>query len=190
MANKGLLICVMMFVLSFPCSAQLPAAQKYKSPHGEVVEVREVSKDPGCAESESRVTFYTAQHQLQCALDFSSGDGEHGFGVVKAAWAPDGRYFVFSLTSSGGHQAWHAPTEFYSLESGKVCLLDDYLDGAGISEANFTLKPPNTVSTEVEAGKPTAVEVKLDFLRNARGKRQQPPQCTPCSGGKVVKFGP
>jgi hypothetical protein len=49
---------------------------------------------------------------MLCALDCSSEDSEHGFGIVKAAWTPDNKYFVFSLTSSGGHQSWHFPKHF------------------------------------------------------------------------------
>lgn len=48
-------------------------------------------------------------------------------GGIPTTELPDFQFFVFSLTSSGGHQAWHAPTEFYSRREGTVHSLDDYL---------------------------------------------------------------
>ena len=38
---------------------------------------------------------------------------EHGYGVTKAVWTPDSHFFVYSLESSGGHEAWHSPVWFY-----------------------------------------------------------------------------
>ena len=68
-------------------------------------------KELGRSDDESRIEFRSAVDDFLCALDYSSEDSEHGFGVVKAGWTADSQYFVFSLTSSGGHQAWHAPAE-------------------------------------------------------------------------------
>jgi len=58
-------------------------------------------KELGRSDDESRIEFRSAVDDFLCALDYSSEDSEHGFGVVKAGWTADSQYFVFSLTSSG-----------------------------------------------------------------------------------------
>lgn len=87
-------------------------SKEYSTPAGERVVVRSNIKAE--ATPESRVEFYGKDKQMLCTLDYSSADGEHGYGVEKAGWTPDGNYFVASLASSGGHQSWHSPTIAYS----------------------------------------------------------------------------
>jgi hypothetical protein len=53
----------------------------------------------------AELNFHSAEGAMLCVLDYSSEDGEHGFGLVKGQWTADSKYFVFSLRSSGGHQA-------------------------------------------------------------------------------------
>jgi hypothetical protein len=143
-----------------------------------------VGKPSGHEDYESRIEFYSAQNQMLCALDYSSGDGEHGFGVVKAAWTPDSEYFVFSLTSSGGHQAWHAPTLFLSRKDNAIFDLDNYTEASGISKGDFDLKAPNIVLTEAWRGKPVPVKFHLDkLLRNGRRSSHK----IVCSDGQVVR---
>lgn len=132
---------------------------------------------------ESKVEFYSPESQILCTLDYSSEDGEHGFSVVKAAWTPDGNYFVFSLTSSGGHQSWHAPTLFYSERNNEIRSLDGYADAAGISKADFTLLPPNTVVTEVQREESVPIQFRLDSLVSSDHKSKHSLSCT---GGKVI----
>src|SRR5215475_2710667 len=105
--------------------------KEYRAKNGERVLVTNSSKTE--ATDESRLEFFSSTSQLLCSLDFSSKDGEHGFGVVKAAWTPDQRFFVFSLSSSGGHQTWHSPTFFYDLSDGTLRSLDTFVRAAGIS---------------------------------------------------------
>lgn len=108
-------------------------SQHYISPDERLnVSIIPVGKS-GRERSESLIEFRNGGGRLLCGINYSSADGEHGFGVVKAAWTADSRYFVFSLTSSGGHQSWHAPTQFYSRETRTIRTLDDYLDGSGIT---------------------------------------------------------
>ena len=137
-------------------------------------------------DSESRIEFRSADNDSLCALDYSSEDGEHGFGVVKAEWTPDSRYFVFSLSSSGGHQPWHAPTQFYSRRDGIVRELDDYFQ-PGISKADFQLIAPNTVRTEALEGKP--VSVRLDALPALPSRRRTKPFLADCKGGRLYRVG-
>src|SRR5689334_8182660 len=83
-----------------PCCSAAKSQQQVKAKDGTRVVILPVGKASGHNDAESRIEFYSPQNQMLCALDYSSEDSEHGFGVVKAAWTPDNNYFVFSLTSS------------------------------------------------------------------------------------------
>jgi len=162
--------------------------RQYTAPDGGVrVVVVPVSKEAGRSEYESRIEFKSNDGNLACALDYSSKDNEHGFGVVKAQWTPDSQYFVFSLTSSGGHQAWHAPTQFWSPKDGTIRSLDDYFWAAGISKADFQLTAPNTVKTEVWKDKAVPVSVELAALPPLRSWRKARPFSIDCAGGRIFK---
>lgn len=146
--------------------ARPPAGRKghsYISPD----KTRSVSVIPvgktGREQNESLIEF-RAEGKLLCGLNYSSSDDDHGFGVVKAAWTPDSQYFVFSLASSGGHQGWHAPTQFYDSKTGVIRTLDDYLDGAGISQPDFKLLPSDVVATAIWEDKDVPVSVRLDSI--------------------------
>src|SRR5258708_3179950 len=136
MKRTLLLIFVLVSVMT---AAELPELAKqekkqrrYTSPDGGLTALVEpVSKEEGRSENESRIEFKFIDGRIACAIDYSSEDSEHGFGVVKAEWTPDSEYFVFSLTSSGGHQPWHAPTQFLSRKDGTVRTLDDYFVADG-----------------------------------------------------------
>ena len=161
--------------------------RQYPVPDGSArVVVVPVGKEAGRSEYESRITFQSNDGKIACTLDYSSEDSEHGFGVVKAEWTPDSQYFVFSLTSSGGHQAWHAPTQFLSREDGTVRTLDDYF-AAGISKAEFRLVAPSVVKTEVAEDKSVAVSVNLAALPPLRSWRKSKPFSMHCMGGRVFK---
>jgi len=160
---------------------------QYLAPDGRArVVIVPIGKETGKVDSESRIEFRSADNELLCALDYSSEDGEHGFGVVKAEWTPDSHYFVFSLSSSGGHQPWHAPTPFYSRRDGIVRELDDYFQ-PGISKADFQLIAPNTVRTEALEGKP--VSVRLDSLPALPSRRRTKPFLADCKGGRLYRVG-
>lgn len=155
-----------------------PEDKTYKSKDGSRVVITNKLKDEGTPESV--VAIYARDDRKMCALDFSSADGEHGFGVAKAAWTPDEKYFVFSLTSSGGHQAWHAPTLFYSLRDKEIHILDSYISAAGISTGSFILKSPNIVLTEVwraERQESAPAEFRLDSLMERKRRSHRALQC-------------
>jgi hypothetical protein len=191
MKTTLLLVFVMVSVMTAAETTELAKQEKkqrrYTAPDGGVrVVVVPVSKEAGRSEYESRIEFKSSEGKIACALDYSSEDNKHGFGVVKAEWTPDSQYFVFSLTSSGGHQAWHAPTQFLTRKDGTVRTLDDYF-AAGISNADFRLVAPNTVETEVWEDKSVPVSVKLDGLPPVRSWRKSKPFSIDCAGGRVFK---
>jgi len=157
---------------------------EYKNRDGMRVVVIPVGKPSGRETYESKLEFLTPDDKLLCSLDYSSEDGDHGFGVVKAAWTPDGHYFVFSITSSGGHQGWHFPTHFYNTQDSKIYSLDDYIEGSGISKGEFTLKAPNAVFTEVQREEEVPVRFHLDKLM---GKNQRMSHTMICNEAKMLK---
>jgi hypothetical protein len=166
-----------------PFCLRASGKKEYKAKDGTRVAIVPLGKLSGHDDAESRIEFYSPQNQMLCALDYSSEDGEHGFGVVKAAWTPDQKYFVFSLTSSGGHQAWHAPTLFYSVKDDALHALDSYVDG-GISKGDFVLKPPDSVLTEVWRGESHPIKFRLDLLTSNGDKS---PRVMRCADGKIFK---
>jgi hypothetical protein len=183
-------LAAMALVSVLPCCLWASDKKEYKAKDGSrvvILPIRKWTRDASYKSYESRVEFYSPQNQMLCALDYSSEDSEHGFGVVKAAWTPDNNYFVFSLTSSGGHQAWHAPTLFYNLGDSSIHSLDSYVD-AKISKGAFSLKQPNVVLTEVWRGQQhVPTKFRLDSLTGSGHRTQNALRCT---GGKTLKAEP
>ncbi len=120
----------------------LKQAKEYRSPDGRyLARVIPYPKVPH-GSGESKIEIYSGDAIVSSA-SYSSGDGEHGFGVVRAAWSPDSRFFVYSMSSSGGHQAWHFPTYFTSIYDSKTRYLDDYI--GSITQPDITFTPPDIV---------------------------------------------
>lgn len=157
----------------------------YKAKGGSRVVIVNKSKEE--AAPESVVAFYSPENQKMCSLSFLSEDGDHGYGVAKAGWTPDDKYFVFSMTSSGGHQSWHAPTLFYSVRHTEIESLDSYTAAAGISKGEFALKPPNIVLTEVWKGASVPTRFRLDSLVSGGRKSRQSLRC---ADGRVFRVDP
>src|SRR5580704_9236918 len=173
------LIFVMLSVTTAETSGRTKQQHKerrYASPDGSlIVVVVPVGKEAARSEYESRIEFKSSDGKIACAIDYSSEDSEHGFGVVKAEWTPDSQYFVFSLTSSGGHQAWHSATQFLSRKDETVHTLDDYSQFP-ISKANFRLSAPSIVKTEiVGVDKSIPVSVNLAALPQPHSWRKSKP---------------
>lgn len=75
---------------------------------------------PGDRSGESRVQIHKADGRPVNTIDYSSADGPHGYGVVKAHWTPDSQISVYSMAFSGGHQPWHSPTYSYGRKINKT----------------------------------------------------------------------
>lgn len=175
----------MIFNSAFPrLNSGVNGQKEYKSKTGNRVVIL-ANKPPRQAGYESKIEFYSSENQMLCTLDYFSEDGEHGFGVIKAEWTPDENYFVFSLTSSGGHQSWHSPTLFYKRQNNEIRSLDSYAKAAGISKADFELRPPNTIVTEIWEGRSVLATFRLDSLKS-NGHHS----FLSCSNGKVIRAEP
>ena len=94
---------------------------------------------------ESKIEIRATNGAVLCPKSYGSQDGEHGFGVGRSAWTPDSQFFVYSMSSSGGHQSWHFPTDFIAVRDFKVRSRDDYL--GPITDPDFILRSPDIVKT-------------------------------------------
>ena len=72
--------------------------------------------------------------------------------MEKAAWTPDSSFFVYSMSSSGGHQPWNSPVNYISVHDSKVRSLDDYI--GAVTEPEFELKAPDTIKAVGSKGGP------------------------------------
>jgi hypothetical protein len=154
-----------------------------KTSRGGSATIRTVENQGG---RESIVTFLDRKSATLCQLDYSSEDGSHGFHVVKAEWTHDGKFFVWSLESSGGHSPWHHPTYFLDIKTHRIHNLDDYVAGAGIADGEFRLSESNTVKTTMytpERPKPLVFRLELMVKTALSGSELT------CLGGRSIPLG-
>jgi len=130
------------------------ASVQYKSPDESAVALVFPAGKRGHESHESRVEVRSKSGRLLAQHEYSSGDGEHGYGVAKAAWTPDSGFFVYSLENSGGQQPWHSPVEFYSRAAGRIFSLDDALHDA-VANAQFSVAAPDRVTVVLWFSKTT-----------------------------------
>ena len=98
--------------------------------------------------SESRVDVRSASGMLLRRKDLTSRDQRHGEHVHHVEWTAGGRFFVFTTSSSGGHQPWHIATYFYSAGRNRFYSVDA-IAGAIISD--FTLRGDVLTTTRLGA---------------------------------------
>lgn len=151
--------------LSAQCQQRSTKREAYKSPDGSLIAVVKFVHQPE-ATSESEVLLQTPSGKVLARRDYRSEDGEHGFGVAKAQWTPDSQFFVYSLDSSGGHQAWHSPVQYFSRKSGRFLSLDDALKDA-VMNSQFSVEPPDKVTVELYFAN-KASTVSLSSLKKER----------------------
>jgi dipeptidyl aminopeptidase/acylaminoacyl peptidase len=135
--------------------------EKFQSPDGTIIAFVRSTKAPE-ATKESRIELRSQDGRVLASRNYASKDGEHGHGVTKAAWTPDSQFFVYSLESSGGHQAWHTPVQFFprskSAESrprtafsqtqNRIVSLDDTLKDP-VTNPQFLVSAPDSVTVEL-----------------------------------------
>ncbi len=115
---------------------------EYPSPDGKYLAIVIPLPKAPYGSGESKIEIHS-KDAIICSESYGSEDGEHGFGVEHAAWTPDSKFFVYSMSSSGGHQAWHFPTYFISVRDFKIRKLDEYL--GLITDPNFIMAAPDTI---------------------------------------------
>lgn len=125
-------ICLLLVVSNRPVVSQSAApsssaSKTYISWEGALEAiVLPAGKARGFENYESRVEIRRRNGALLQAHDFSSADGEHGYGVAVAQWTPDTRFFVFSMRNSGGHSPMYAPVAFWSRRTNRFYQLNNY----------------------------------------------------------------
>lgn len=97
---------------------------------------------------ESRVEIRDRKDKVLAAKDFSSSDSNHGEAVDTAKWTPDAQFFVFNVSSSGGHQPWQSPVWFYSRKEQRFRELSNLMSNRPVlsdDEGVFQIIPPHSV---------------------------------------------
>jgi hypothetical protein len=97
---------------------------------------------------ESRVVIRTSKGDTLTSKDYSSPRGTNGYYVVNAKWSPDSQFFVYSMSSSGGHSPWSFPLVVYSRQKNRIAALSDMIDGKPTVSADFHFSGPHTLSLE------------------------------------------
>src|SRR5574337_1125543 len=132
-------------VVLWASCASAGEAREYRSPDGRYRAVVVALPGAPYGSGESRVELRSAGGTVLCSRTYGSANGEHGFGVERVAWTADSQFFVYSMSSSGGHQAWHFPTDFISVKDRRVRSLDDFL--GPITDPDFEVNAPDLVHT-------------------------------------------
>ena len=94
---------------------------------------------------ESRVVIRTSKGDTLTSKDYSSPRGTNGYYVYNAKWSPDSQFFVFSMTSSGGHSPWSYPTMVYSRHKNLIVKFSDMIDGKPTLSGDFSFSGPHAV---------------------------------------------
>jgi hypothetical protein len=94
---------------------------------------------------ESRVVFRTSAGDTLTSQDYSSPRGTDGAYVFHAQWSPDSQYFVFSMSSSGGHSPWSFPMMVYGVKQNSVAKFSDMINGNPTVSGQFQFSGPHTV---------------------------------------------
>ncbi len=146
-----------------PIETKLPI--KYSSPDGKYIAIVVPLPHALSGVGESKIEIHSKDAILSSAI-YSSEDGEHGFGVEQATWSPDSKFFVYSMSSSGGHQSWHFPTYFISVNDFKTRYLDDYV--GSITQPEIAFSPPDIIQvfghTPRDFEKETEIKASLSKL--------------------------
>lgn len=163
-------LALILWAMVIPIAAFAQPAKSLRSPDGRLrAEIISVGKR-GYEDAESRVLIRRSDGKMIFEKNFASSDGEHGFGVGRAAWTANAQFFVFSCQSSGGHQPWHWPTYVYERKNNKLHLVDNTT--GPITTGEFSLKAPDVLETRKMS--PTGldqqetVRVRLSRLKKAR----------------------
>ncbi|MBA0084059.1 MAG: peptidase dimerization domain-containing protein, partial [Acidobacteria bacterium Pan2503] len=111
--------------------------------------------------------------------DYSSPRGANGYYVVNAKWSPDSQFFVYSMSSSGGHSPWSFPMMVYGRQKNRIAGFSDMINGEptenqlalgskGALRYEITAKGKLAHSAYPELGH-SAIHTLLDVLEEIRG---------------------
>ena len=126
---------------------------------------------------ESRVVIRGNDVKLLNSRDYASPRGTNGYYVEKAKWSSDSQFFVFSMSSSGGHSPWQFPTWVYSRQKNAFISFNAMIAGDPTLSADFEFTGPHTIKamTWGAVGSDKQVPVVVD-LDDAIAKPLPPPR--------------
>jgi len=137
-----LLVIVFFMLIAFAYGKE---QKEYKSPDGNFVAMVIPLPHAPYGMGESKIELRsTSGGKVLCSRSYVSKDGQHGFGVDQATWTPDSKFFVYSMSSSGGHQPWRSPIDFISIATLTIQNLDDLI--GPIIEPEFSVRTPDIVN--------------------------------------------
>ncbi len=113
---------------------------------------------------ESRVRVRNSTGALLFDTSFVSKDHRHGKGVVQAEWTANSQFFVFRMSSSGGHQPWHAFTFVFSVSTIELISIDKIVEPV---TSPFKLFPPDSfeaIGFKTNKKKSTQFAIRLSTL--------------------------
>ena len=116
----------------------------FPSPRGGLIATVSPAGRKGFENRESRIEIRRANGNLIRQRSFASIDGNHGRSIDHAEWTPDGEFFIFNTSSSGGHQPWNDATYFYSRVRNRFYSLDNFI---GPVTSDFRLRKQSTIVT-------------------------------------------
>ena len=117
-------------------SADIPSPDRELTAH--IIQVG----GSGCGES--RIQIVDSAQQIIASAEYTSTDRERGYGVEKAAWTPDSRFFVYSMSSSGGHQANRFPVFFFARAEKSIQSLETRFT-LTVTDPSLAVSAPATV---------------------------------------------
>jgi hypothetical protein len=121
---------------------------------------------------ESRVVIRTSKGDTLSSKDYSSPRGANGYYVVNAKWSPDSQFFVYSMSSSGGHSPWSFPIMIYGRKKNAFAKFSDMIHGNPTISADFNFTGPHTLVASTWKG-PGSIDQKVPVtvdLEEAFGK--------------------
>jgi hypothetical protein len=94
---------------------------------------------------ESRVVIRSRAGDTLTSQDYSSPRGTNAYYVDHAKWSPDSQFFVYSMSSSGGHSPWSFPIMVYSRKQKRIAKFSDMIGGAPTLSGEFGFSGPHTL---------------------------------------------
>lgn len=84
----------------------------------------------------------TSKGDTLTSKDYSSPRGTNGYYVFNAKWSPDSQFFVYSMSSSGGHSPWSFPMMVYSRQKNRIAGFSDMIQRRADGFGRFPLCRP------------------------------------------------
>jgi hypothetical protein len=126
---------------------------------------------------ESRVVFRSSDGTTLTSQDYSSPRSTNGYYVFHGQWSPDSQYFVFSLSSSGGHSPWSFPIKVYAVKKNLIANFSGMIGGNPTVSGQFQFSGPHTLAASTwkkpgatEDAVPVNVDLEAAFEKLASAK--------------------